>query len=420
MIIIEIAKVLVTEQHPQSMLPQLMSRLITALEVADAGLLLLYDAGENRLKVGAAHGYDATALARLRLAPGESMSGQVFESGQAELYTTPEAAIQAMASLSNANREIFAAATLGLDHPMSAICIPLSTAQAKVGVLVLENLRQPGSFTREDVTFLEYVADLTSLAIENARLREALHAAQAQEETNRLKAELVSILAHEMRTPLTSIKGYSTALLMEDASFPPETQREFLQFIDAECDTLQDLIHNLLESTIIDTGLMKLEIQPVLLPRLVKQTTDYMARYNQSHHILTDFPRDFPIVEADPDRIVQVLRNLLDNAIKYSPSGGLVVVRGEVHHDQVVISVADEGIGIAPEDLNRLFEKFFRAKSSLGRHVIGSGLGLPIALKIVESHGGRIWAESQLNQGTTLYFTLPIYNLDHETAAVQE
>jgi two-component system sensor histidine kinase VicK len=115
----------------------------------------------------------------------------------------------------------------------------------------------------------------------------------------------------------------------------------------------------------------------------------------------------FRSVDADPNRIVQVLRNLLDNAIKYSPNGGLVVVRGEARPNEVTLSVADQGEGIAPEHLNRLFEKYFRIKSGLGRHVVGAGLGLPISRTIVESHGGRIWAESQLHQGTVFYFTLP-------------
>jgi signal transduction histidine kinase len=217
-----------------------------------------------------------------------------------------------------------------------------------------------------------------------------------------------------MRTPLTSIKGYSTALLMEETTFSSKTQQEFLQIIDEECDILQDLIHDLLESSIIDAGLLRLEPQPVMFPRLVKSLTDDIANHAQKHRFLVDFPSHFPIVDADPQRITQVLRNLLDNAVKYSPQGGLVVVRGEVREDEVVISVADQGVGIAPEHLNRLFEKFFRVESGLGRHVVGSGLGLPIAQTIVESHGGRIWAESQVGQGTTLYFTLPLKGLSQE------
>jgi len=119
------------------------------------------------------------------------------------------------------------------------------------------------------------------------------------------------------------------------------------------------------------------------------------------------FPPDFPVLDADSGRIRRVLFNLVDNAVKYSPEGGLVVVRGQLGEDEVFISVADQGQGIPPEDLNRLFERFFRVKFVSGQHVVGSGLGLPIARNIVELHGGHIWAESKLREGTTMYFTLP-------------
>ncbi len=222
---------------------------------------------------------------------------------------------------------------------------------------------------------------------------------------------MLSTLAHEMRTPLTSIKGYSTALLTEEVSLGPENQQQFLEIIDEECDILQNLIHDLLESSIIDAGLLRLELQPVMLPRLAKSVIDEIAHQSENHRFLVDFPKHFPIVDADPNRVAQVLRNLLDNAIKYSPQGGLVVVRGEVGEDEVIVCVADQGVGIAPEHLNQLFDKFFRAQSGLRLNVAGSGLGLPIAHTIVESHNGRIWAESQLGQGTTFYFALPLGGL---------
>jgi len=414
-----ITKILATEHDLGTILQKFLSGLVETLEAAEAGILLLHDPSDGQLTVRAAHGYDPTALEQIRLAPGESLCGKVFQTAQAELYPTPEAIAAARADMTPANHELFRAATTGLRQPQSAICIPLFTGQTKVGALVLENLCQPDSF-RADLPFLQEVADLIALSIENARLNQKRQAAQALDEANRLKSELISTLAHEMRTPLTSIKGYSTALLMEETTFSPETQQEFLQIIDEECDVLQDLIHDLLESSIIDAGLLRLEPQPVMLPRLAKSLTDDIANHTQKHRFLVDFPSRFPIVDADPHRIAQVLRNLLDNAVKYSPQGGLVVVRGEVRQDEVVISVADQGVGIAPEHLNRLFEKFFRVESGLGRHVVGSGLGLPIAHTIVESHGGRIWAESQLGQGTTLYFMLPLKGLSQELAEEEE
>ena len=415
--IFEIAKILVMQQDLETMLSESLSCLVEVLEAAESGLMLLYDPSDERLAVSAAQGYDLACLKQIRLAPGEATCGKTFQTGQAQLYSTSKAIAAARRNLTPANREVVRAAVIGPRQLQSAVCIPLFTGQTKVGVLRLENRHQPNRFVREDIPFLKTVSDLIALSIENARLRNELQDTRALEEANRLKAELISTLAHEMRTPLTSIKGYSTALLMEEATFTPETQQEFLQIIDEECDILQDLIHDLLESSIIDAGLLRLEPQPVTLPRLAKSVTDDMARRAQKHHFLVDFaggPERFPIVDADPHRIEQVLRNLVDNAVKYSPQGGLVVVRGEVREDEVVVSVADQGVGIAPEHLNQLFEKFFRVESGLGRHVVGSGLGLPIARTIVESHGGRIWAESQVGEGSTLYFTLPLKGMSQE------
>jgi signal transduction histidine kinase len=404
----EIARILATEHDLDRMVPQLLSCLIETLEAADAGVLILYLPDENVLTVKAVQGFDLEVLRQLRLAPGESMTGKAFLTGQPGLYPTPEATAAAMVTMTPTNLSIFHAAATGVQVPQSAVVIPLITRQAKIGVLLLESLRLRRSFTAEDLDFLKPVGDLLALSIENARLQDALEAVRSLNEANRLKAEIISTLAHELRTPLTSVKGYSTALLLEEASFSPETQREFLQIIDEECDVMQNLIHDLLESSMIDAGFLRLEIQPVILPRLARSITEEFARISPQHRFVVDFPAQFPIVDADPQRVVQVLRNLLDNAVKYSRDGGLIVVRGKVTDKEVVVSVADQGEGIAPEHLNRLFEKFFRVKSGLGRHVVGTGLGLPIARTIVESHGGRIWAESQLGQGTTLYFTIPL------------
>jgi signal transduction histidine kinase len=407
--IFELAKILVAEEEEQeTMLSRFLSSLIERLDAADAGSLWLYSATEDRLAAVSGQGYNLTSLKRIRLAPGEAIGGKVFQSGEAMLCSTPDETAAAMADMTPMNRGWFVEATAGLSEALSALGVPLLTTRGTIGAVVLLNLQQPGGFTDGDLDFLRRVADLLSLAIENSRLHEELHGVQALSEANRLKAELISTLAHEMRTPLTSIKGYSTALLLEEGTFSPETQREFLQIIDEECDTLQNLIHDILESSIIDAGLLKLEIQPVLLPRLVQSVVDDMAHRTDKHRFVVDLLGQFPIVDADPERITQVLRNLLDNAIKYSPDGGLIIVRAEVLSDEVVISVADQGLGIAPEHLHRLFEKYFRAKTGLAQHVVGSGLGLPISHAIVESHGGRIWAESVVGQGSTFYFTLPL------------
>lgn len=406
--IFEIATILATDHDLNTMAPKLLQSLLDSLPMADAGLLMLYDQAAGYLRIQAARGYDAEKLQALRLAPGESITGQVFFAGRPAVYETAEATVAAMSTMTPANLAIFRAATEGMPLPCSAICIPLTADGVKVGVLLLENFCQHGRFVAGDLAFLERVGDLLALAIDNARLRGELELAQSRDEANRLKAEVISTLAHELRTPLTSIKGYSSALLMDELAFGPETQREFLGIIDEQCDVLQDLIHDLLESSIIDAGFLRLEFEPLRVPILVREIVGDMAHLGSRHRFMIDFHADFPLVDADPHRVRQVLRNLIDNAVKYSADESLVVVQGAVQPGEVVISVADQGVGLAPEHLNRLFEKFFRVKSGLGRHVAGTGLGLPIARAIVESHGGRIWAESQVGQGTTLYFTLPL------------
>ena len=402
--IFEIARLLAGQYDLEAMLSRFLSCLIATLRAAETGILLLYEPEQDWLVVKDAQGYDLRVLSQIHIAPGEAMSGCALQSGQPAVYPDPAAIAAVRANMSPTNQCLFERATAALDGPQCAACVPLIAGTTRVGVLILENRSEPGHF-REDLPFLEAVAQLIAVSIQHTRLREELQQVRALEEANRLKAELISTLAHEMRTPLTSIKGFSTALLLEEATFDASTQREFLTIIDQECDVLTDLIHDLLESSIIDAGLLRLELQPVRLERLARDTAEDFARRSPKHRFLVDV--QLPIVDADPHRIEQVLRNLVDNAVKYSPGGGMIVIRGEEEEAQVTISVSDQGPGIAPEHLNRLFDKFFRVDSGLGRHVVGSGLGLPIARTIVESHGGRIWAESRPGEGSTFYFTLP-------------
>jgi signal transduction histidine kinase len=404
---IEIAEALVAEHQLGAMMPRLLSCCVEALRLGDAGIIVLRDRTDGRLSLAGSCGY--------RPPPASEPPTEAPEPPSPAPDRLPSEARRALVAAETALGGAPGAAgsdDRGAGPPL--VCFPLRTAETILGALVLERRAPSPGFTEEEVGLLRGVADLVALSIENRRLANDDLAGQTLSEANRLKAELISTLAHEMRTPLTSIKGYSTALLLEEASFDPETQQEFLRIIDEECDILQDLIRDLLESSVIDAGLLRLELQPVALPHMVESVVADIVRRSADHQLVVDFPPSFPIVDADPERIAQVLRNLLDNAVKYSPSGRLVLIRGQVGEGEVVLSVADQGVGIAPEDLNRLFEKFFRVESGLGRHVVGSGLGLPISRTIVESHGGRIWAESKVGEGSTLYFTLPLGDSEQE------
>jgi signal transduction histidine kinase len=380
-------------------------------------ILFLYDALAECLIVRAAEGYNLTALNLLRVTLNGGIAGEAWVNDRERLYPDPASVLAASQSLTSAQREILQSAAKDKSQTQSAVALPLLAAGTKIGVLLIESLNPSAWFTASHLVLMEHLSGLLALAIENRQLKEGKRHPTPNRADQFAGNEALAVLAHEMRTPLTSIKGYSTALLTDEITFSLEKQREFLQLIDRDCDALETFIHDILESSLLDSGGLRLEWQPIKLPRLARQIVDELERLHPQHRIIVNFPEDFPIVEGDPERITQVLRNLLDNAAKYSPHGGIVVVRGERTNDEVVTSVADQGIGIAPEHLNRLFDKFFRVKSRETRRTTGSGLGLPIARTLIEAHGGRIWAESQLGHGSTFYFALPLTHLEEERNA---
>lgn len=286
-------------------------------------------------------------------------------------------------------------------------CIPLTSGGKTVGAILIGAPGNAGpTLDTLDERAVRAVRELVTAALV-ARGRAEQEQARMLKEAAELKFDVVSMLSHEMRTPLASIKGYASALLLDDVAWDAEAAREFIQAIETEADHLGKLIAEMLESAAIDAGELHLELEPVLMPHITKRVVDKIGIQTSNHRFVLLFAADFPAIEADGQRIEQVLTNLIDNAVKYSPDGGLVVVRGEQQTAEVVISVVDQGIGIAPEDLNKLFERFFRASPDRRRRIVGTGLGLPIAEAIVRAHGGRIWAESVVGSGTTLAFTLP-------------
>ncbi len=229
-----------------------------------------------------------------------------------------------------------------------------------------------------------------------------------EKELDEMKLQLLSTVSHELRTPLASIKGFTTSLLREDITWDQKTQRDFLEIIDAEGDRLAELISNLLDMSRIDAGTLAMELEEVRLGTLLRDAIAAAKIQAPQHVFSLHIPARLPLVSADPRRIRQVLHNLLENAVKYSPPGSKVAVA--VRHDPpfVRISVTDEGIGIPQEYQERVFERFFQVDSASTRRVGGSGLGLAISRSIVEAHGGRIWVQSEPGNGSTFIFTLPV------------
>ncbi|WP_027356994.1 sensor histidine kinase [Desulfofundulus thermocisternus] len=243
----------------------------------------------------------------------------------------------------------------------------------------------------------------------DGRSREAASYFLPSEDMAQLWSEMLAGLSHDLRTPLACIKGYITTLMREDVTWDHASQREFMEIIVEETDHIENLIDNLLDSATFSwKGGIELKKEPVSIPQVVRKVLTDPSFRIKNHQYTVLFPEDFPLVEADPIRIEQVLRNLVDNAVKYSMERTQITIKGEVKPGEVVVSITDQGIGIDSEHLKWLFEKFFRAARGIRENKKGMGLGLPLARQIIVSHGGRIWAESKLNQGTTFYFTLPL------------
>lgn len=243
---------------------------------------------------------------------------------------------------------------------------------------------------------------------ELGQLARQFNAMAAQlEETEARRRELIGNVAHELRTPLTTIKGTLEGVIDGVLPANPETLYE----LSRETARLQRLVQDLQELSRVEGGAVQLDLQPRPVTELISDAVDRLQRQYEEKgvELAAEVPPDSPIVLVDSDRIGQVLQNLLGNALQHTPAGGRVVVTAGVDGDQVTLTVADSGVGIAPKDLPRLFERFYRADRSRARASGGSGIGLTIAKHLVEAHGGRIWAESDgLGHGSRFSFTLPL------------
>lgn len=238
-------------------------------------------------------------------------------------------------------------------------------------------------------------------------------------EVDRMKDEFVSIVSHELRTPLTSIRGSVQLVLDDEKAIADVEHRTLLQIALNNCERLVRIINDILDVSKIESGNLVLRKKPIHVAELIRQAVDVVAgpALSTGVSITTNVPAQITPVMVDPDRIVQALVNLLSNAAKFAPQHSTVTVSATGSEHMVTIAVADQGEGIAPENLNRLFRKFQQVDSSSSRRKGGTGLGLAITKALVEQHGGRIFVDSELGKGTRFSFTLPTATAD-EAAAI--
>jgi signal transduction histidine kinase len=225
-----------------------------------------------------------------------------------------------------------------------------------------------------------------------------------------MQSTFVSIVSHELQTPVAIIKSYAATLAREDAVWSPETIQRVSRNIEDECDRLHRLITDLLDLSRIQAGRVAMRVGSVDLQQLTAEVIDQLAPRASRHSLRSSFSPNFPAIRGDADQLRRALFNLVQNAVKYSPDGGEVLIVGEVASPgTVIVRVIDHGVGIRPADKERIFDRFHRADTRLSRATAGVGLGLYITRNILEGHGGRIWAESPgPGRGSLFSMLLPI------------
>lgn len=399
-------------------LPQLYEAALRCLregvEEVQAGTIFLWEPSSGLLRPQAVIGYDASIFRDLALSAGESLAGRVFEDGSLQVCNSRESAGKVMREMRAANRALRSRSLGGDRTPTCAIAAPIAMGENTFGVIALESFEDENVFSEQKAAFVQAITDLVALGVERARLAARAESYRLDRTMQRLQVEIYETISHQLGMPLTAIKGYATALLLDDVEWSLEKRQEFLQLIEDECDQMEAQLASLLNSTLVDLSQLTFDLHVLRLASVAQEAVAEMERRSDKHQLIVDFPADFPTVQADRHWILQVFRNLLDNAIKYSPQGGLVVVRAEARRSDVLISISDQGSGILPENLVSLFDKYVRAVQPEGTQIPGMGLGLPIARMIVEAHGGHIWAQSRTGQGTTVSFTLPRQDVSTE------
>jgi two-component system sensor histidine kinase KdpD len=281
---------------------------------------------------------------------------------------------------------------------------PLISARGEMGVLGLSRGSVPMHLSDAERLLFDALADLAGLAIERAQLAEELDQARLRSATDQFRSSVLASLSHDLKTPLTSIRGALSSLQSFGGRFDTAAKADLIDTAHDEAERLARFVNNLLDLTRVESGMLSINADPVDIGELIGSAIRRTERVLDGVTVVIDSPDHLPIVPVDPVLIEQVIFNLIDNAAKYSPRGSKVVVKVVDRPSSLELSIFDEGSGIPPEDLTRIFEKFYRAKQG-NRTVAGTGLGLAICKGFVEAHGGTITASNR-NDRTGACFTI--------------
>ncbi len=384
----QMAQAITSQLDPDEVLDQVLEMTMSLTAAGEAAIWLL-DQGTNDLFLEAARGLLDEGVRRMRLPAGDSLAGVALSSGR-----PIRAGRDPQSGPIKVKTGYFVEAVL---------YIPLIHGENKLGVLAAVHQEPGNTFSARDEKLLESIGDFAAIAIHNAQLYRKL------QEADRLKRDMIQNISHEFRTPLQFIMGYMGLLLEERERMAPE-HYEYVETIERQARRLAWLVDNFVMLETLESTVAK---------RMPTEVGDLLSRAAQAARVLAaekgidllwGLDGELPQAMVNPMTVFQVLDNLIANAIKFTPPGGSV--RLTAAHDparnQIVITVIDTGIGIAPDQHERIFERFYQVDGSSTRAHSGVGLGLSVCKAIVEEHGGRIWVESTPGKGAAFYFTLPV------------
>jgi signal transduction histidine kinase len=368
---------------------------------ADGGAVYEYEPASQTFELRATYRMDPeliAAIRELRIRLGETVVGQA-------------AAQRAPAQIADVLQEQSDSPTrraLERAGYRAVLSVPLLREQEIIGALVVRR-RAAGAFPPDTVALLQTFASQSALAIQNARLfAELAEKSRQLEEASRHKSEFLANMSHELRTPLNAIIGFSDVLLEKYFGELTEKQEEYLKDVLTSGQHLLALINDILDLSKVEAGRMELELSTFALTPVLESGLVMVRERASKNGVALELQVDDGTgrIEADERKVKQVVFNLLSNAVKFTPSGGRVTLSARREGDWTVIAVADTGVGIAPEDRNRIFEEFGQAR---GRNrAEGTGLGLTLTKQFVELHGGTIGVESEVGRGSTFTVRLPV------------
>ncbi len=352
--------------------------------VFDNVAIYLLDPHSKGLDVVYARAMGRGKTAEADAAWGELIASQVLNSGKSIVHEPTKAHTD----------RLMLAYLLGL---------PIHLGGRLSGALVFVRFGGP-PYSEAHVALASLQAFWTSSLIERRDLQEARDELESVQRQMRLQDDFVSTISHELRTPLGFIKGYSTSLLRQDTTWDQDTTHEFLNIIDEEADRLSHLIENMLESARLQSHTLQFKFSPIRLDALVRDVTTRVKMHQPDLEVELDF-ENVPPIRGDGLRLSQVFENLFNNALKYAPNSKISIsMRNQ--DEKLKVAFADQGEGIPEEFIPFIFERFYRVPGEAG--VTGTGLGLYICNQIILAHHGKIWAESELDKGTTFFIELPV------------